>query len=193
MAQLIVFAGHSGAGKTTLSKMAVPLLHRRTNEMFFLLDKDTVYGDYSARMMKLLTGDPNDRDSPTFLQNLREPEYNGLLAITRENLSLGVNVVLCAPFSAEIKSHQLFQPARVGLPAHVRISVVWVHVNEAEARRRIVDRGEARDRYKLSHWDQYRERRFEPTAADYPELLIYDNSKFDQKQFTTLIDALVVR
>ena len=90
MPRLIFFTGHAGTGKTTLSKRAVPRLHARTGENFAFLDKDTVYGGYSARMMQLLTGDPDDRDSPTFLQNLREPEYEGLLAVTRENLEIGV-------------------------------------------------------------------------------------------------------
>ncbi|MBN9425183.1 MAG: AAA family ATPase, partial [Burkholderiales bacterium] len=81
MARLIFFAGHAGTGKTTLAKRAVPLLHARTGQSFCLLDKDTVYGAFSAKVMGLLTGDPNDRDSPTYLQNLRDQEYSGLLDI----------------------------------------------------------------------------------------------------------------
>ena len=40
---------------------------------FCLLDKDTLYGGYSAAAMAMLTGDPNDRDSPLFLEHLRDP------------------------------------------------------------------------------------------------------------------------
>ena len=93
MSRLIFFTGHASTGKTTLTKRAVPQLHARTGENFAFLDKDTLYGDYSARVMRLLTGDPDDRDSPTFLQHLREPEYHGLLQTTRENREIGVNVV----------------------------------------------------------------------------------------------------
>lgn len=57
MARLIFICGHSGAGKTTLSKALVRRLNELTRESFFLLDKDTAYSKYSARVMGLLTGD----------------------------------------------------------------------------------------------------------------------------------------
>ena len=191
MPRLIFFTGHAGTGKTTLSRRAVPMLHERTGESFFLLDKDTVYGAYSARVMRLLTGDPDDRDSPTFLQNLREPEYGGLLEIARENLALGVNVIVCAPFSVEVREHRLLDRGFLGVADDTRIAAVWVTLNEATARARIVARNHPRDRYKLAHWDEYRVRRVEPTAAQYPELLLFDNSSYDAAAFAKVIDALV--
>ena len=193
MPRLIFFTGHAGTGKTTLSKRAVPRLHARTGENFAFLDKDTVYGGYSARMMQLLTGDPDDRDSPTFLENLREPEYEGLLAVTRENLEIGVNVVVCAPFSREVKSHRLFDAQALGMPDGTRIAVVWLTLDEAEARRRIEARGHRRDRYKLAHWEEYRVRRFEPAQAEYPQMLIHDNTHPDEARFEALVQELARR
>ena len=69
MPRLIVFCGHAGAGKTSLAKRAIPLLHHRSGESFCLLDKDTVYGAFSSHVMGILTGNPNDRDSPLYLEN----------------------------------------------------------------------------------------------------------------------------
>jgi predicted kinase len=155
MARLVFFAGHAGTGKTTLARHAVPLLHARTGESFCVLDKDTVYGAYSAKVMGLLTGDPDDRDSPVYLENLRDQEYCGLLEIAAENLRLGVNVVLVGPFSREVKA-----------------------------------RGFARDRYKLQHWNEYRKRRFDPDPAEFPALLRFDNTVFDEAAFERLIDAI---
>ena len=60
-------AGHAGTGKTTLAKQALPLLAGRSGRDFFFLDKDTAYGAFSSHIMGLLTGDPADRDSPTYL------------------------------------------------------------------------------------------------------------------------------
>jgi predicted kinase len=190
MARLIIFTGHAGVGKTTLSKMAVQQLHVITGESFFLLDKDTVYSAYSAKVMGLITGDPHDRDSPAFLDNLRQPEYDGLLDIARENLSLGVNVVICAPFSQEVKSKKIFDVQALGLPANTRIHVAWITIDEDLARQRIVSRGDKRDRYKLAHWDSYRKRRFEPDAKAYPELSIFDNTTFDTAKFAVLVTKL---
>lgn len=190
MARLILFTGHAGTGKTTLSKLAVPMLHRQTGQSFFLLDKDTVFGAYSANVMRLLTGDGDDRDSQTFLDNLREPEYNGLLDIARENLELGVNVVVCAPFSREVKSRRLFDLSALNMPAQTSLSVVWVTIDEEVARQRIIMRGHRRDAYKLAHWDMYRKRRFEPQPGEYPQLLIHDNTTHDPVRWQALVDRL---
>lgn len=193
MPRLIFFTGHSGTGKTTLSKQVVPRLHARTGDNFAFLDKDTLYGDYSSRVMQLLTGDPHDRDSPTFLEHLREPEYDGLLATARENLEIGVNVVVCAPFSREVKSGKLFDAQAMGMSADTRISVVWLTLAEEEARRRIEARGHPRDRYKLAHWDEYRVRRFEPAAADYPQMLLFDTTIFTDANLDAMVEWLAGR
>jgi predicted kinase len=190
MSRLIFFTGHAGVGKTTLSKMAVQQLHVLTGESFFLLDKDTVYSAYSAKVMGLLTGDPHDRDSPTFLQNLRQPEYDGLLDIARDNLAIGVNVVICAPFSQEVKSRKLFDVQALGMPANTRIHVAWITIDEELAKLRIISRGDMRDRYKLAHWDEYRTRRFEPKEGEYPAMSIFNNTQFDADKFAELVKKL---
>ncbi len=190
MARLIFFCGHAGAGKTTLAKLAVPLLHERTGESFCLIDKDTLYGEFSSRVMGLLTGDPDDRDSPTYLDNLRDREYSGMIDVARENLELDVNTVLVGPFSREVKSRLVFNPLAMRIPVTTAISLVWVGLDEDTAKERIIARGDHRDRYKLEHWDEYRTRRFHPDQAQYPEVIHYDNTNFDQQEFAALVECL---
>ena len=191
MPRLIVFCGHAGAGKTSLAKRAIPLLHHRSGESFCLLDKDTVYGAFSSHVMGILTGNPNDRDSPLYLEKLRDHEYNGLMDIARENLSIGTNVVLVAPSSRELKSKALFDHRQLKLPSDTAIQVVWVTLSEASAKERIKIRGNALDDYKLANWDEYAKRRFEPSSQDYPQLKIFDNSHFDAQAFEDLLVALI--
>ena len=190
MPRLIFFCGHAGTGKTTLAKRALPALHRASGESFCLLDKDTLYGDYSSAVMGVLTGDANDRDSPLFLQHLREPEYAGLLKTARENLALGVNCIVVGPLSREVRAHQLHDRAWLGVGDDVAVRVVWVHLREDEARRRIAARGNPNDAWKLAHWDDYRQRLFMPAAADYPELLLYDNTEPAPEAFEALLANL---
>ena len=64
MSKLIFICGHAGTGKTTLAKRLVRELNDETCQSFCLLDKDTLYGNYSSSVMGVLTGNPNDRDSP---------------------------------------------------------------------------------------------------------------------------------
>ncbi|MDO5289458.1 MAG: ATP-binding protein [Pseudomonadota bacterium] len=190
MPRLIFFCGHAGTGKTTLAKRALPLLHQRTGQSFCLLDKDTLYGNYSSAVMGVLTGDPNDRDSPPYLQHLRNPEYAGLLDTARENLALGVNCIVVGPLSREIKARQLSDRAWLRVGDEVRVHIVWVHLAEDEARRRITARGNPNDAWKLAHWDQYRTRLFKPAPAQYPELLMFDNTAAGAPAFEALLDAL---
>ncbi|MBW6495847.1 MAG: ATP-binding protein [Burkholderiaceae bacterium] len=190
MARLIFFCGHAGAGKTTLAKLALPLLHERTGESFCLIDKDTLYGEFSSRVMGLLTGNADDRDSPTYLDNLRDQEYSGMIDVARENLELDVNTVLVGPFSREVKSRLVFNPLAMRIPVATAISLVWVVLDEKTAKERIIARGDHRDRYKLEHWDEYRRRRFHPDPEQYPEVVHYDNTDFDQQEFDALVACL---
>jgi predicted kinase len=187
--RLLLFAGHAGTGKTTLAKKALPLIVEKTGESFFFLDKDTVYGAYSAHVMELTTNNPNDRDSPFYLQNLRDWEYAGLIAIAKENLQLGVNVILVGPFSREIQTGRMFNPEELGVPSASSIRIAWIDLDENEARRRMEKRADPRDEYKLKNWDQYAKRRLEP--PEHSAIQRFDNLHFDEAKFEKLIDHLI--
>ncbi|HEX7934382.1 MAG TPA: AAA family ATPase [Paraburkholderia sp.] len=176
MSRLVFICGHAGTGKTTLAKKLIGPLMKAAAEPFCLLDKDTLYGGYSAAAMGMLTGDPNDRDSPLFLQHLREPEYRGLLDTARDNLELGVSALVVGPLSREIRERRLFDRAWLGIADDVTVRVVWVHVSEDVAHQRIVARANPNDAYKLAHWDEYRQRRFAPGGALCDDLLMFDNT-----------------
>ncbi len=195
MPRLIFFCGHAGTGKTTLARRAIGALmaeaHQRcSGESFCLLDKDTLYGDYSSAVMGVLTGNPDDRDSPQYLQHLRNPEYHGLLATARENLGLGVSTIVVGPLSREVRAHQLADRVWLGVGDDVSVHIVWVHLQEDEARRRIAARGNPNDAWKLAHWHDYRTRLFLPAAADYPELLMFDNTRASAQDFDQLLESL---
>jgi hypothetical protein len=187
--RLILFAGHAGTGKTTLAKRAVPLLSQKFGHDFFFLDKDTAYGAFSSHIMGLLTGDPDDRDSPTYLQHLRDQEYSGLLDITRENLEIGNHVILVGPFTREILAGKFFQPTQLGMPANTVCRVAWIDLSSAEAKRRIEARNDTRDHWKLANWEAYMKRRVEPPS--HPALMRMDNGSFDAAKFDLLLEFLL--
>ena len=187
--RLILFAGHAGTGKSTLAKKALPLIVEKTGEDFFFLDKDTVYGAYSAHVMELTTQNPNDRDSPYYLENLRDWEYRGLLDIAKENLLLGVNVILVGPFSKEIQSSRMFNAEALGMPPQTSISIAWIDLEVNEAKARMQKRGDPRDDWKLAHWDKYVERRIDP--PNHEAIKRFDNLQFSEPSFEKLIDDLV--
>ena len=187
--RLILFAGHAGTGKSTLAKKALPLIVEKTGEDFFFLDKDTVYGAFSAHVMELTTNNPNDRDSPYYLNNLRDWEYQGLIDIARENLLLGVNVILVGPFSKEIQSGRMMNPEALGIPPQTSISIAWIDLDAQEAKLRMEKRGDPRDQWKLMHWDQYATRRINP--PEHQRIKRFNNKDFDEAQFLRLISDLL--
>ncbi|WP_096031600.1 AAA family ATPase [Caballeronia hypogeia] len=191
MKHLIFFCGHAGTGKTTLARRLFAPLMRATGEPFCLLDKDTLYGAYSAAAIGALTGDPHDRDSPLFIEHFRDPEYRSLINTAAENLELGVSVVIVAPLTREVRSSRLFDRAWLGICDDVEIRVVWVHVNEDVARERIVARGDPNDAYKLAHWDEYRTRLFMPDEPLAHTLVMFDNTTPSDQARDDLLARLI--
>ncbi len=187
--RLLLFAGHAGTGKTTLAKRAMPVLAARGGKDFFFLDKDTAYGAFSSHVMGLLTGNPADRDSPTYLQNLRDREYAGLLDVTRENLELGSQVMLVGPFTRELMAGKFFDPVLLGMPSGTICRIAWIDLSTEEARRRIEKRNDPRDAWKLAHWDEYLKRRVQP--PEHPALRRFDNQHFSDAEFEALIAHLL--
>jgi len=187
--RLILFAGHAGTGKTTLAKKALPLIIERTGQDFFFLDKDTVYGKYSSKIMERLTGNPNDRDSPFYLENLRDLEYSGLIDIVRENLSLHVNVLLVGPFTREIQSAKMFDPSALELPKETHIQIAWVDLGDDEAKFRLEKRADPRDAWKLAHWNEYLKRRINP--PQHPNLHRISNSNAQKDDFDFRFENLI--
>jgi predicted kinase len=191
MTHLVFVCGHAGTGKTSLAKRLIGPLMRATGEPFCLLDKDTVYGHYSAAVMNVLTHNPHDRDSPLYLKHLRDPEYRSLIDTARDNLELGIGALIVAPLSREIRDGLLFNRAWLGISDDVAIRVVWVHVTEDVAHARIAARNDPGDAYKLAHWDEYRQRRFVLDAKASRDLLMFDNDVPAPEAFDELLGRIV--
>lgn len=191
MTRLVFFCGHAGTGKTSLAKRLFAPLARASGEPFCLLDKDTLYGSYSSAAMGALAHDPYDRDSPLFLQHLRDPEYRGLIDTARENLELGVSALVVGPLSREVRDRKLFDRAWLGVGPQVALTVVWVHTSEETAHARIVARAHPIDAYKLAHWDEYRQRRFMPSGPQLDGLLLFDNTAPAEADYDALLQRVL--
>ena len=121
-------------------------------------------------------------------ENLRDWEYSGLIDIVRENLLLGVNVILVGPFSREIQSGKMFSPTALGIPPETSIRLAWIDLEEKEAKLRIEQREDPRDDWKLANWNQYAKRRIEP--PEHPAIFRFDNLQFNEERFEKLVEQL---
>jgi len=146
MQKAIIVCGTPGSGKTTHAKR---LAARNTAT---LLDIDTV----SERLVRIGLAEsghsPDDRDSDYFKRTYREPIYEALFDIARENLCFH-DVVIVGPFTREIQDHDW--PEKLSGELGCPVEVHYVKCPPDIRRQRLADRGDARDRAKLDDWDRY--------------------------------------
>lgn len=178
MLKLVFFVGVAGTGKTTVARK----LARRMSAAF--LDRDTVGGRFAEKILEMNGLDTNDRDSDFYKKHLRDLEYEATRDICIENLSAGQNVFMISPFTAELKSREwlgkLLQDAGMS-SQEVDVKVVVVTLEDMDTQKeRIIERSTDRDSWKLSHWDDFKQRvQFVPEINwDIPasSIYVFDNS-----------------
>ena len=142
----IIVCGSPGAGKSTYAAKLAADRHA------VLLDIDTV----TERLVRIaLAGSghsPDDRDSGHFKQTFREPIYETLFDVARENLPFQ-DVVIVGPFTREIRDRDW--PARLQDRLGTSVEVHYVHCSPEIRRHRLERRDNVRDRAKLDDWDNH--------------------------------------
>src|SRR5574342_531332 len=91
-----IVCGSPGSGKSTYSKKLA------SAKGATLLDIDTVTGRLVQLALCESGHDPNDRDSEYFKRTYREPIYETLFDVARENLPVQ-EVVVVGPFTRELR------------------------------------------------------------------------------------------
>ena len=142
----IIVCGSPGAGKSTYAGKLAAARHAA------LLDIDTV----TERLVRIALAqsghNPDDRDSEYFKQTFREPIYETLFAVTRENLPFQ-NVVIVGPFTRELRDRDW--PTRLHQLLGGPVEVHYVQCAPDIRRRRLERRDNVRDRAKLDDWENH--------------------------------------
>ncbi|MDC3416792.1 AAA family ATPase [Aquibacillus salsiterrae] len=178
MQKLVFFVGVAGTGKTTVAREVA--LRRPCA----FIDRDTVGGRFVESILEMNNMDKNDRDSDFYKKNLRDLEYDTAKDICIENLSVGQDVFMISPFTAELKNEDWIKQVIADsnrTEKEVDVKVVVVTLDDMDTQReRIEERGTVRDSWKLNNWDSYETRvDFVPTINwDIPQdnVLIFDNT-----------------
>ncbi len=154
--QLIVFAGLPGTGKTSLARTVARELHA------MYLDKDTIKDIAIAlgREMKL------ER-----VAELAGPlSYELLVSIARDNLSLGLSVVLDSPAGYRKFRENVEQLAR---SAKVDLKLIeCICTNEGLLRDRIERRSEESPEHRTHDWATYQRERAQFERLVGPRLIV---------------------
>ena len=158
---LVLIAGGAATGKSGLARA---LVRRVPNAI--LLDKDRLLGAWVDLVLRA-SGEEVDRDGRYYWQDVRPQEYATLEAVAYDHLALGKVVVVDAPLRPELNDPAWVARVRTECAARAaRLLAIWVIVSPDTARRRMLARGEARDDWKLAHWEEFLRRQpYEPPTG----------------------------
>lgn len=176
MKKLILVTSPPACGKTYISKQLAKALKH-----VVYLDKDTLIC-LSNQIFKVANQEIN-RSSDFFEENIRDYEYEAVVALALEALDYDDIVLINAPFSREIRDASYIKNLKIQLQEkNASLVVIWVETTVEVCKQRMIERKSDRDGWKLAHWDEYIATcNFKiPTSLDDPniidDLLIFKNS-----------------
>lgn len=176
MKKLILVTSPPASGKTYVAKKLAEALSQ-----VVYLDKDTLIP--LSKQIFIVAGEEYNRSSDFFEKNIRDYEYETIVALALEALDYDNTVLINAPFTKEIRDIDYIRELKAKLiKKKASLVVVWVETAVEVTRQRMIARNSERDTWKLSHWDDYlAESNFDiPIALDHPhvkdDLLIFKNS-----------------
>ena len=180
MKKLILVTSPPACGKTHVSmKLAEALNH------VVYLDKDTLIC-LSKQIFKV-ANEPYNRSSDFFNAEIRNYEYEAIMALAMEALVYEDTVLINAPFTTEIRDDEYIHNLKEELKKRgAKLVVVWVRTDPEVCHRRMIERNSDRDTWKLTHWYDYiKNVNFTiPTNLEDPNepgtLLIFNNSSQEE-------------
>ncbi|MFF2819648.1 AAA family ATPase [Kitasatospora cineracea] len=147
---VVLVGGYAGSGKTEFARFLTQLTG------WPLLDKDPLTRPLVERLLVALGGDPNDRNSNLYREQVRGIEYDCLMQAAWANITCGISSVLSAPFISEMTSAEWMQRLTNRCTAlGVDVAPIWVQCDPESMREYITFRSAARDAWKLQRWDEY--------------------------------------
>lgn len=182
MVNALFVLGHAGSGKTQFSKKFIKS-RLKQKEMWALMDKDTSGDCLGTALMMTLGLNPNDRDSLEYKNKVRDLEYQACLDMARDQLKLGINVVLPGPWTKELETGKLFSSKDLGFPKGTKLNHVYLDAPEFKIKQRIIERNNIRDEWKINNWEEFAKRLKKPKAIIANEVLTFNTEEeFGQQE-----------
>lgn len=191
--KMILVTSPPACGKTFISKA----LAKQLNHVVYL-DKDTLIT--LSKQIFVVAGEPYNRSSDFFEENIRDYEYDCVVELALEALEYDDIVLVNAPFTREVRDVDYIQNLKKKLAAkQATLVIVWVETSPDIVHERMIHRNSDRDTWKLEHWDEYiagcnfqiPENLDDPNVKD--DLLIFHNNndqefKQSMQEITTILE-----
>ncbi len=171
--KLIIVAGVSGAGKTSLARELARIFHHT------YLAHETITRRSTGYILKGEGYSVHNRETESYINHIKPLEYATTFDVAIENLQLGNSVIVDIPFLEEVQDPYWL----VNFLNHynlamdkVDVRIIYVKCNRRQEYIRMKNRGNSKDTWKLENWDAYCESIFgsyPKHKADY--LYIFDN------------------
>ena len=189
MKRLILVTSPPASGKTYISKQ----LAKKLKHVVYL-DKDTLI--VLSRQIFAVANQEYNRSSDFFEKNIRDYEYEAIVALALEALEYDDIVLINAPFTREIRDEKYMTDLKAKLALkNAKLTIIWVKTDIEVCRQRMISRNSDRDTWKLEHWDEYISGiNFEiPRELDDPkckdDLLVFENSS--QQEFEQSMEEIL--
>ena len=180
MKKLILVTSPPASGKTYISKKLAEALRH-----VVYLDKDTLIK--LSKQIFVVAGEEYNRSSDFFNKNIRDYEYETIVALAMEALNYDDIVLINAPFTKEIRDLNYIKNLKATLKdKNASLVVIWVETSIDVTQQRMIDRNSDRDTWKLANWNEYIAGiNFDiPISLDDPcvkdDLLIFKNSSNEE-------------
>ena len=147
--KLILVTSPPACGKTYISKQ----LAKRLKHVVYL-DKDTLIT--LSKQIFVVAGEPYNRSSDFFEENIRNYEYDCIVDLALEALEYNDIALINAPFTREIRDMGYIDKLKEKLKEKsATLVVIWVETSPEIVRQRMITRNSDRDTWKLKNWDEY--------------------------------------
>ena len=185
MKHLILVTSPPACGKTFITRQLAKALKNCV-----YLDKDTLI-ILSKQIFKVANEEYN-RSSQFFEDEIRDYEYECILAIATEALDYNDTVLINAPFTDEIRDDEYLDKLRAQLAKKdADLVVIWVNTDIEVCHQRMIKRNSDRDTWKLEHWDEYAASlNFNP-PTNIKDLIIFENSS--ESDYEKSMESAVAR
>lgn len=161
--RMILVTSPPASGKTFVSQQ----LAKRIPNLVYL-DKDALIP--LSKQIFIAAGEPINRSSQFFEENIRNFEYEAILDIGFEALRYADIVLINAPFTREVKDNEYFKNLRTKLFSYdAELMLIWVETDIEVSHNRMLARNSPRDAWKLANWDEYVKTR-DYSTPDLPSL-----------------------